>query len=233
MPSSIVAELQTNLGIGESGKKDETGHVKREPALKQQTGAVRSDQAPPKPKAERPGLIRRFIRFVFGTTGPADSLPEIPKALSPEQFAASSVAVAAATKRILARRMREMESVDTVAAPQAEPPQAVTSETRIKEVLRVTLIDGEIHHVLAEDLARAENDQSSWVPLCDAAGNLLSEHEPSSPPSLLLSSIRTSRIDAVPDLTSPADSGDDGLPKSSFVTAEDNSQAFGEQCQKL
>ena len=75
MLSSVEAERQSNFGIGESGKEDETKPFKREPALKQQTGAVRRDQVPPKLEAEKVGFIRRILRFVFGKTSSADSPP--------------------------------------------------------------------------------------------------------------------------------------------------------------
>ena len=153
--------------------------------------------------------------------------------MSPEQVAASNEAVNAATRRILARRMQEKESVDTVAAPQVEPPQGVTSGTRIKEVLRVTLVGGEMYHVLAEDLARAETDQPLWVPLCDDAGNRPSKHGATSPPSLLLSSVRSGRIDAVSALMTPAVSVDDSMPQESYIPTKNENEALGEQGQKL
>ncbi len=233
MPSSIVAELQTNLGIGESGKEDQTEPVKREPAVKQQTGAVRRDQVPPKPEVEKVSFIRRILRFVFGKTSPADRPPDIPKSLSPEQVASSNEAVNAAKRRILAREMRAKESVDTVAAPQTEPPQGLNSGTRIEEVLRVTLVGGEMYHVLASDLARAETDQSLWVPLCDAAGNHLPRDGSNSPPSLLLSSVRSGRIDAMPDLLPPVVSVDDSAAQRLYLAVEDPNQKPTEQGQKL
>ena len=232
VPSTVI-EPQTSFGIDDSGVSGKTGHGEREPARKQQTGAVHNEQTPPKPKSERFGLILRFIRSIFGKTSPTDGHLEIPKSLPPGQVAASNEAVNAALRRILARQMQDKKFTDTVAAPRAEPSQGISGGTGTKAVLRITLIGGEMYHVLARDLARAETGQSLWVSLCDTAGNHIPRHGSNSPPSLLLSTVRSGRIDAMSDLLLPVVSVDDSAAQRLYPTMDDPNQKPTEQGQKL